>query len=227
MKMKKIRTKALLSNGYNQVSCEFTEDARICRTLAKYSQDVLWVFSLERMRFTFLSQAIEQFTGYTVQEALGRRPEALLTPESYERVAKLLREELSLETSAPSFSDRTTKFEYEALHKDGHTVWFEATAAFESNEHDKPVAIVGISREITERKKAEDKLKNNREFGNIILNTLDVHIAILDAQGVIMTINDAWRRFAEENQGRLSALSEGTNYLEACAKACDEGDNTH
>ncbi len=42
------------------------------RLLAEYSQDILWVFSLETMRFTFYSPAIERFTGYTVQEALGR-----------------------------------------------------------------------------------------------------------------------------------------------------------
>ena len=72
--------------------------------------------------------------------------------------------------------------------------------------------------------KAAEKVAGFHEAANTILNTLDAHIAILDARGVITTVNDAWTRFAGKNLGRLSALSEGCNYLEVCTKASAEGD---
>ena len=206
------------------VSEDFVRNERVYRLLAEYSQDILWVFSLETMRFTFYSPAIERFTGYTVQEALGRGLEVSLPPESYKRAMKLLSEKLLSVQSGQETSDRIVKFEYEAYHKDGRAIWFEATMAFQLDERGKPIAFVGISREITERKEAEEELEKSRDFANTILNTLDAHIAILDAQGVIITINDAWRHFAEQNQGRLSALSEGSNYLEVCEKASATGD---
>src|ERR1700678_1073522 len=57
-----------------------------------------------------------------------------------------------------------------------------------------------------------------------ILNALPAHIALLDAQGVIVSVNDAWRRFATVNftkeQHRFGI---GANYLEVCDQAMGQG----
>ena len=57
-----------------------------------------------------------------------------------------------------------------------------------------------------------------------ILNALPAHIALLDAQGVIVSVNDAWRRFATVNftkeQHRFGI---GANYLEVCDQATGQG----
>ena len=52
-----------------------------------------------------------------------------------------------------------------------------------------------------------------------ILNALPAHIALLDTQGTIVSINEAWRRFDSANviQGRGYGI--GLNYLEICDAA--------
>lgn len=50
-----------------------------------------------------------------------------------------------------------------------------------------------------------------------LLNALPAHIAVLDADGTIAAVNEAWRRFADENGLRDAHFSVGRNYLDACA----------
>lgn len=51
------------------------------------------------------------------------------------------------------------------------------------------------------------------------LNALTAQVAVLDARGVIVLVNAAWRRFAARNGGREDRIAVGVNYLEVCRQA--------
>lgn len=52
-----------------------------------------------------------------------------------------------------------------------------------------------------------------------ILDALPAHIALLDAQGLIISVNAAWRRFASANAIQHSGDGVGLNYLAICDDA--------
>ncbi len=52
-----------------------------------------------------------------------------------------------------------------------------------------------------------------------ILNALPAHIALLDEQGAVIAVNEAWRRFATANAMSGSDFGIGRNYLETCDRA--------
>jgi len=54
------------------------------------------------------------------------------------------------------------------------------------------------------------------------LDELSEHVAIVDRSGTIVTVNEAWKRFAKDNGGDPSKVLEGANYLEACERATGE-----
>ena len=56
-----------------------------------------------------------------------------------------------------------------------------------------------------------------------ILNALPAHIALLDPQGLIISVNEAWRRFAGANVIEEPACGVGLNYLEICDRARGDG----
>ena len=75
---------------------------------------------------------------------------------------------------------------------------------------------LGSSLDITERKQAEESLRANEAFVRNVLDSLTAHIAVLDEQGKIVAVNQAWRRFANENGGSHTQGFLGGNYLTAC-----------
>ena len=57
-----------------------------------------------------------------------------------------------------------------------------------------------------------------------VLNSLSAHIAILDADGVILETNEAWRRFAAESSAATDTeQGMGVNYLSICDAAQGPG----
>lgn len=72
------------------------------------------------------------------------------------------------------------------------------------------------------RKAAEIELAASHAFNVAVLDSIDDQIAVLDAQGVIIAINAAWRNFAGENGApRWGADAIGANYLRVGEAAAD------
>ena len=60
------------------------------------------------------------------------------------------------------------------------------------------------------------------EMQMAILNALPAHIALLDTAGVILAVNEAWRRFASANVPQSQDFFVGQNYLSVCDSAQGE-----
>ena len=58
-------------------------------------------------------------------------------------------------------------------------------------------------------------------FGASVFDRLATHIAIVDAQGVILEVNRAWREFAAQNGAPTGTAYVGTNYFNVCAASSD------
>ena len=66
--------------------------------------------------------------------------------------------------------------------------------------------------------------KSAETLATTVLNSLSAHIAILDADGVILETNNAWRRFAAENSAQADGdRTIGANYLAICDAAKGPG----
>ncbi len=72
--------------------------------------------------------------------------------------------------------------------------------------------------DITERKRAEEALRKSHQFNQDVLDSLPEHIAVIDKNGYITAINEAWRHFAIENgvDWTMKGVGVGTNYLDIC-----------
>lgn len=71
-------------------------------------------------------------------------------------------------------------------------------------------------RDVTDRKRHEEKIRESRNFLRSTLDGLPSNVAVLDSQGQIILVNKAWRNFAEENGLSSDMVSEGINYLQIC-----------
>ena len=48
------------------------------------------------------------------------------------------------------------------------------------------------------------------------LKSLPVNVAILNASGIIVAVNDTWQQFGRKNGLRVPSSAVGSNYLEYC-----------
>jgi PAS domain S-box-containing protein len=152
------------------------------RLLAENVRDVIWTLDLD-LRYTYCSPSVERLRGYTVAETLAQTLQEVLTPASYELAKKTLKEELDKERSEPRDPFRTRTLELELICKWGGTLWAEMKVSFIRDQDGQPVGILGVSRDITERRRAEDLLRKEREAFSSVLDKAPYGIVLSEADG--------------------------------------------
>ncbi len=78
------------------------------------------------------------------------------------------------------------------------------------------IYLAGSGQDITERKQAEEALREREEFNREVLNSIDFSVAVIDRDGHIISVNKAWERFAQQNGGAPEKTGVGINYLDTC-----------
>jgi PAS domain S-box-containing protein len=133
---------------------ELKESERRYQTLAENVHDMILVFDLN-LEPTYISPSVKYLSGYNVEEAMKHRLDQILTPESYKRLIEIFEREISFERSGQKHGPGWSQtIEQEILRRDGATVWIEVTLNLIYDEEGILKSIVGIARDITERKLA-------------------------------------------------------------------------
>ncbi|MCB1647806.1 MAG: PAS domain S-box protein, partial [Pseudomonadales bacterium] len=121
--------------------------------LAENVTDVIWTTDLN-FRLTYISPSVEKMRGYTAEEAMNIGFSVLAAREEIDRWAEILSSELADEVAGRPVSE-TRRLDTQLRHKDGHLVDVELLVSFLRDPEGKPVGLLGISRDITERKQLE------------------------------------------------------------------------
>ncbi|HSL71226.1 MAG TPA: PAS domain-containing protein, partial [Longimicrobiales bacterium] len=73
-------------------------------------------------------------------------------------------------------------------------------------------------------RRAQDQLRHSEAVRqSAILNALPAHIALLDSEGGVVSMNEVWRQFAGANALQGPGCGIGVNYLDLCDGALAEG----
>jgi PAS domain S-box-containing protein len=125
----------------------------------------------------------ERFKGYTAREIIGRNFSQFYLPE--DRAAGLPEKALAIAAS-------TGKFETEGwrMRKDGSRIWAHAVLDAIRDPSGELIGYAKITRDLTERKHAEDALKRSEEqFKLLVQSVTDYAIYMLDSQGHVASWN--------------------------------------
>ncbi len=156
------------------------ESEKRYRMLVENIQDTIWTMDLN-LQYTYLSPSEIRVTGFTPEEIMKIPVQDQMTPESYAMAQQILAEELELEFSGkPVDPYRARTMELETYCKDGGTIWEEVTASFNRDETGKPVEILFVGRNITERKKAQVALKESEHRYRMIVDNVNDMVWVID-----------------------------------------------
>jgi len=131
---------------------------------------VVWEISIDpatgERKTTFVSRHVEQMLGYSAEDFLGRQDFglSLIPEEGRDSVERETREIFAGGTAS------TTQFRW--LTKDGRMLWVEAHLVAVRDEHNRPIGVRGVTMDITDRKLAEESLRQSEERNHAILRAL-------------------------------------------------------
>ncbi|MEA2101926.1 MAG: PAS domain S-box protein [Thermodesulfobacteriota bacterium] len=114
-------------------------------------KDVIMTMDLDG-NITCISPYIEKLTGYTPDEVISSGPKLIISPEDIERAVEILYERLSMQNSSQYENIRNQNIEIELKKKDGGMVPVDIRTSFLRNDDHIPVGVIGVVRDITERK---------------------------------------------------------------------------
>ena len=160
------------------------------RLLAENASDIIWTMDMN-LRFTYESPSVTRIRGFSPEEALAQTIEETLTPVSLEVAERALAEELAPEAMTTKDLSRSRTLELEHTCKDGSTVWLEVTTTFLRDEDGRAVGMLGASRDISERKRAEEQLEESRRLLENVTQGIAEGILLLSKDLEILWANNA------------------------------------
>lgn len=190
-------------------------EARI-RALIENSSDSFTLLD-SRGHVLYLSPATTRMLGYSSEDLMGTNIFDIVHPDDR-------REILQLFVSNIGNPDARVGAEYRIRHKNGTWKWQDSSGV--NKLFDPGInAVIISSRDITEKKRVEQELRQSEALNKSVLQALANQIAVLNQDGTILAVNDAWTKFAQENGNTsLTGAEVGCNYLDECKRAFQRGD---
>jgi len=172
------------------------------RLLAENMSDFVWIVN-QNLEFSFASPSVRNLLGYEPSEVLDRSWLDIMTDKARDILEKELGKLSEITDEKNKFSSITVELPFRT--KEGRDIWTETKISLLRNDMNFPEGILGISRDITERKIAEDKLiELNRklERSNNELESF-AYIASHDLREPLRMVTEFLTLLSERYKGKL------------------------
>ena len=150
---------------YERTERALRESEKKYRDLVNNSPDVLYRTDMEG-RILYISPQVEEVTGYTVQEVLGEKmaDQFYVYPEQRNELLETLR-----------LKEKASNFTALLKRKDGSTYWASSNVHLQKDPQGRIIGVEGVTRDVTEQKKAEQLLTQREEkLRDLLENTTNL-----------------------------------------------------
>ncbi|MBD1396171.1 PAS domain S-box protein [Pontibacter sp. JH31] len=169
-----------ITEQYN-ASKRLEESEELHRLLSENSRDLICLHELDAT-YLYVSKASEDLLGYTPDELIGRSPYEFHHPDDLQMVYKTGHQKAFHEKS-------NSVVQHRKRHKNGTYVWVETSIRPILSAEGEVLKFQSSSRNITDRRLAEEALKNSEKKYRDLINYSQAYICTHDMQGRILTVN--------------------------------------
>jgi PAS domain S-box-containing protein len=197
--------------------------------LADNTTDVIWTLNFDG-NFTYVSPSVFQLMGYTPEEAKQLPLSKVVSKGSLTLITEKMQHKLDDVVSGSPLTPDT--IEIEQLCRDGSTVWVEAVYRLLVDENGKPTEFMGVSRNISKRKRAEAALQESLEKFRIIATNTPDHILLLDKDlRYSQVINPPFRLAEQDMIGKndydILSFEDADTLMKIKKQAIESGNAVH
>jgi len=129
------------------------------------------------------NKAAETIYGWNAAEAIGQT--------AYILQARFQNEEERQQSIDGLFSKGVWQDEFIQRRKDGSEVYIQSSTSIFKDENGTPIGVIAVNRDISERKRGEEALRQSEQLVRTVLNIMPVGVWILDKNGIIIFGNSA------------------------------------
>jgi len=135
---------------------------------------------------TFSNDSMSKILGYSKDELIGMNNRQYMDEETSKKVYQMFNQ--VYRTGVPAKA-----FDWELIGKDGTRRILETSISLMHDSEGRPIGFYGIGRDITERKRAEEKLRAERQRFQILSENAPFGMVMIDKDGAFRHINPKFR----------------------------------
>src|SRR6056297_1569524 len=132
----------------------------------------------------YVNPKFEETSGYSREEVIGKKPSFLESEDTDKEIFEQLWDTI--------LAGKEWRGTFKNIKKNGSAYWEKATIAPITNEKKEIVKFICLKEDITQKIKAENKIKELKEFNDTILNTMQQSIIVEDKDQNIIFANPAF-----------------------------------
>lgn len=154
----------IVQNNAGQMSLDknYSNRESVYRLIAENSGDVIWLYDFKADKYVYATPSIYLLRGFTPEEIQQQSLFEALTPKS----RKVAEDEIAKRLDALRKGDESARFsmcEFDQVRKDGSVVPTEVMTTIIQDDDGNMSGIIGVARDITERKRAEQEKEKLQE----------------------------------------------------------------
>ena len=142
-----------------------------------------------KARIEYVNRKFQEVTGYTFEDVRGKNPRILNSGDNPKSMYREMWHNIK--------RGKEWVGEFINRKKNGETYWEEANISPVIDNAGKIVNYVKVAQDITERKKAEERLRENRNLLTTIINNLPGYLIVVDKERRIIIANNNWLNAAK------------------------------
>jgi PAS domain S-box-containing protein len=156
------------------------------RALVEQIPAIVFMAYLDRgIGEAYVSPQIEEKLGFTQREWLED------PVRWYQQIHPKDKDRWSVEAATVFITGKPLQSSYRVLARDGRVVWFHCEAKLIRRDDGRPWFIHGVAFDITELKRTEEALQEERNVVSAILDTVGALVVVVDCEGRIVRFNRA------------------------------------
>jgi PAS domain S-box-containing protein len=159
-------------------------------SLENQIDDVIWTMDMN-FKYTYLSPSVEKMNGYTIEEMMKLNLQDYLTEESSQKIIDILAEEITSYLRTKNEENIFT-VELEQIKKDGTIFLTEIKARFLLDKENKPMGVIGVTRDITQRLLSEKALRDSEKTLTLALEGAQIGLWDQNFKTGIVYRSDHW-----------------------------------
>jgi len=156
--------------------------------ISENTGDVIWIMDIKSNKFTYVNPSVYYLLGFTPEEVLKQDFHEVMTPESYKHVKEKLPIRIEKFLSGNE-ACRVMTSEIDQIHRDGSKIPTEVVTTLLMDDEGNLNEILGISRDIRERKEIEENLVESEERNRLLIENSGMGIGYWDTNGELIMFN--------------------------------------